>query len=158
MVDNDFASLAFRVLAVFLVCEAALALTGLGALLLLLGGAMMSLSISEGGSRLCDRVLEGAAGRSGSVLVAASLPAVKSSGRGCGCDCAGGAGGGALDGEDSLRLRERLSGVDSSSGKKSSRSWSSIDDSGASINRRILGCLFRILIGPKMEVSAVGIS
>jgi hypothetical protein len=56
-----------------------------------------------------------------------------------------------------LRLRDILSGVDSSSGRKSSRSSSRIGDSAESSERRILACLFRILIGPKIEVSPAGV-
>lgn len=58
---------------------------------------------------------------------------------------------------DSLRLREAWRGVDSSKGKKSSRSWSSSDDSGVSRICNILGCLFRILTGPRMDASPAGV-
>jgi hypothetical protein len=147
VVDNDPGCFAFRVLALFLAVEGAFVRIGLGALLLLLGGAMVSLSISVRGGLLCDTALEGCGGKSGSVLVGSSC-----------CDDAGRAGERALGGVDNLRLRDALSGVDSSSGRKSSRSWSSMDESGPSINRRMLGCLLRILRGPKIDRSAVGVS
>jgi hypothetical protein len=148
VVDTDFDCFAFRVLALFSAGEGAFARIGLGALLLLLGGAMVSLSISVGGCLLWDTALEGGGGgKSGSVLVGSSC-----------CDDAGRAGEGALGGVDSLRLRDALSGVDSSSGRKFSRSSSSMDESDPSINRRMLGCLLRILRGPKIDRSTAGVS
>jgi hypothetical protein len=152
-VGKDFGTFAFRVFGFFLVGDGAFAWTGLGLLLLLRGGAMVSLSTSEKGGLLCDVAPEGSGGRSGSILVVSWLPELKSSAR-----AGDGAGDGAFGEWDSLRLRDALSGVDSSAGRKSSRSWSSMEESGPSIERKILACLLRVLIGPRIEVSAAGVS
>jgi hypothetical protein len=158
VVDNDLGSLVLRALTLFLGVGGFFALTGLGAELLLLGGARVSLSSSERGCRRCDVALDGAGGRSVSGLV--MFCAHVSRTFVCGVDWAGGAGVEPLGVADNFRLRDTWSGVDSSFGRKSSRYSSRMGESGPSgpsIDCRILGCLFRILTGPRIDLSAAGV-
>lgn len=117
VVDKDFGSFVLLILALFFVNRDSLTLAGLGAELLLLGGANVSPSISARGCRFRDATLDGGGGKSGS----GSAVSASTTSR-CGVTSAGGADTEALGVGDSFRLREPLRGVDSSFGRKSSRS------------------------------------
>jgi hypothetical protein len=80
-VGSDFGAFAFRAFAFFSTGEGAFTCNGLGTLLLLRGGAMVSLSISERGWLLGGMAPGGRGGRSGSMLVVSWLPELRSSAR-----------------------------------------------------------------------------